>query len=157
MNFTDFYPSLEGRALGEPLLDDETGKIKKWGKALPFFAQDVINLGFDLPNPYGLAVIPGWIRQDLVLENLAISINNGPRQDIDFVDFGTPSVENTTVQFKADAWILPFMNVFATVGLIRGEGTIPITIEGDDLLGFLGMGGYVKLLQPYAPAFVFVH
>lgn len=151
----DIYPSLENRSLGEPLLDDETGKIKQWSRALPFLAQDVINLGFDLPNPYGFAVIPGWIRQDLVLENLAISVNGGSRQDIDFVDFGTPSVDNETVQFKADAWLFPFMSVYATVGLINGEGTIPITVEGEDLLGFLGLGGVCAVAPALRPGFCF--
>lgn len=151
----DIYPSLENRALGEPLLDDETGEIKQWGRSLPFLAQDVINLGFDLPNPYGFAVIPGWIEQDLVLENLAISVNNGPRQDIEFVDFGTPSVQNETVQFKADAWLFPFMNVYATVGFINGDATIPITVEGEDLLGFLGLGGVCAVAPALRPGFCF--
>jgi hypothetical protein len=33
------------------------------------------------------------------------------------------------------------MNVFATVGVLNGKGTIPLSIQGADLLDFLGLGG----------------
>ena len=127
------YPTLEQRELGQVNLD-EGGERVIWDHPLPFFAQDVIDLGFDLPRPFGVALIPGWIRQDLVLDQLAISINNGSYTNIDFVDFGTPEVENTTLQLKIDAWVFPFLNAYATLGKLNGKGTIPITLEGTDLL-----------------------
>jgi hypothetical protein len=139
-NLHDTYPSLENRELGSPVIDEQTGEKRVWNRALPFLAQDVIDLGFDLPNPYGIAVIPGWVRQDLILDSLSIAINGGSRQAIDFVDFGTPFVENRTVQLKLDAWLFPFMNVYATVGKLDGDGSIPLTILGSDLLDFLGQG-----------------
>jgi hypothetical protein len=129
---TLIFPTLEDRELGDPNVDDEGERII-WGRRLPFLAQPVVDLGFDLPNPYGVAVIPAWIHQDLVLENLFIGINGEPDTEIDFVDFGTPAVENTALQLKLDAWVFPFMNVFTTVGVFDGDATIPLTIEGADL------------------------
>jgi hypothetical protein len=140
LNLHDTYPSLEERKLGTPVVDEQTGEKRVWGRTLPFLAQDVIDLGFDLPNPYGVAIIPGWVRQDLVLDSLSISVNDGPLQGIGFVDFGTPFVENQTVQFKIDTWLFPFMNVYATFGKLDGKGTIPLSILGSDLLNFLGQG-----------------
>jgi hypothetical protein len=131
-----YLPSLKERELGEPVTDD--GERVIYDRALPFWGQKVIDLGFELPNPYGVAAVYYWQEQDLILDNLAISVDGGPVQDIDFVDFGTPSVENTTGQFKADAWLLPFMNVYVTLGKFDGDGTIPLAIEGKDLLDFLG-------------------
>ena len=61
-------------------------------------------------------------------------------QDIDFVEFGRPSVENTTAQAKLDAWLFPFMNVYVSVGTFDGDGVIPLALEGRDLLEFLGLG-----------------
>jgi hypothetical protein len=49
------------------------------------------------------------------------------------VDFGTPYVENTALQLKLDAWVLPFLNVFTTVGVFDGKATIPLSFEGADL------------------------
>jgi hypothetical protein len=112
---------------------------RTWEHALPFMAQDVIDLGFDLPNPYGIAIIPNRVRQDLVLEDLSIRIDGGDWLDIDFVDFDTPTIDNKNVQLKFDAWVLPFLNVYVTYGRMEGEGEIPLSIEAGDFLGNIGL------------------
>jgi hypothetical protein len=129
---TKSYPTLEQRELGNPNLD-ESGEPVVWKRRLPFMAQKVVDLGFELPNPYGVALIPARIRQDLVLQNLSIGINGPPDTPIDFVDFGTPNVTNSTLQLKLDAWVFPFLNVFTTVGVLDGKAEVPIKIEGADL------------------------
>jgi len=129
---TKIYPTLENRDLGEPNLDSD-GEQVVWEHRLPFLAQKVVDLGFELPNPYGVALIPARIRQDLILDNLFIGLNGPPDTEIDFVDFGTPRVENNALQLKLDAWVLPFLNVFTTVGVFDGDADIPLTIEGSDL------------------------
>lgn len=128
--------NLDQRKLGEPYVDDDDRVI--YDRALPFLAQEVLDLGFELPNPYGFQAIGYWQEQDLILDNLFISVNDGPVQEIDFVDFGTPSVENITAQAKFDAWLFPFMNVYVTVGAFKGDGVVPLAIEGRDLMEFLG-------------------
>lgn len=126
------YPTLEHRDLGDPNIGDD-GKRVIWKHKLPLFAQKVIDLGFELPNPYGVAIIPARIRQDLTLQNLAIGINGPADRELDFVDFGIPSVENSALQLKLDAWVLPFLSVFTTVGVFDGDANIPLTFEGSDL------------------------
>ncbi|WP_158224611.1 hypothetical protein [Agaribacterium haliotis] len=132
------YPTLEERALGTARTDRDT-EAEPWPYSLPFMAQQVIDLGFDLPRPYGFAIIPNTVRQDLILTDLSVRINDGQELPIDFVDFGTPRIENQNVQLKADAWLFPFMNVYVTYGKMQGQGEIPISIAGEDLLGFLGI------------------
>jgi len=129
---TGMYPTLEDRELGEQNIDEDGDRVI-WKHKLPFLAQQVVDLGFDLPNPYGVALVSAHIRQDLLLENLAIGINGPPDRDIDFVDFGTPYVENSALQLKLDAWVLPFLNVFATVGVFDGDANIPLKFVGSDL------------------------
>ncbi len=129
---THLYPTLELRELGEPNLDEE-GERVIWPYRLPFLAQNVIDLGFDLPNPYGIGIIGVTIQQDLELTDLAIGVNGPVDTEIDFVDFGTPNVENNTVQVRADAWVLPFLNVFVTLGTFTGDAEIPLSFEGSDL------------------------
>ena len=140
--------SLKDRQLGEP--HQEQGERIIYDRALPFLAQEVLDLGFELPNPYGFQVIGYWQEQDLILDNLFISVNDGPVEEIDFVDFGTPNVENITLQAKLDAWLFPFMNIYATVGAFDGDGVIPLGIEVRDLLGYLGLGGVCNggILEP---------
>jgi hypothetical protein len=144
---TKIYPTLEQRELGEANVDED-GERVIWPYRLPFMGQSVIDLGFDLPNPYGVAVVWAGIRQDLILDNLAIGVNGPADTEIDFVDFGTPSVENTALQLKLDAWVLPFLNVFATIGQFDGDATIPLSFEGADL--FPGLCG----VTPNAPVCV---
>jgi hypothetical protein len=129
---TRLYPTLEDRELGEPNVDEDGDRVI-WPYRLPFLAQKVIDLGFDLPNPYGLGIIGVTIQQDLKLTDLAIGVNGPVDTEIDFVDFGTPSVENNTVQIRADAWVLPFLNVFVTLGKFTGDAEIPLSFEGSDL------------------------
>jgi len=122
-------------------VDDVQAEDKKrvWNHALPFMAQDVIDLGFDLPKPYGISIIPNRVRQELVLEDLSIRIDGGESISIDFVDFESPTIDNKNVQLKFDAWVLPFLNVYVTYGKMEGEGEIPLSIDAGDFLGNIGV------------------
>jgi len=135
----EIYPTLEDRELGDRYESPDPER-RIWGRALPFLAQKVIDLGFDLPNPYGVALIGARIRQDLVLQDLEVSIGGGEREPIDWVDFGAPSAEQSTVQAKVDAWVFPFMNVYAVAGRIDGQASLELGVPGDKLLEFLGLG-----------------
>jgi len=129
---TTLYPTLEDRELGQPNTADSGDRVI-WNRKLPFLAQQVVDLGFELPNPYGVALVPARIRQDLTLQNLVIGVNGAPEREIDFVDFGVPNVENSVLQVKFDAWIFPFLNAFTTIGVFDGNATIPLKFEGSDL------------------------
>jgi hypothetical protein len=65
--------SLEERELGQPYT--ENGERVIYDRALPFLAQQVIDLGFELPRPYGAQFIGYWQEQDLILDNLSVSID----------------------------------------------------------------------------------
>ena len=120
---------LEDRELGEPNTEDN-GERRVWEHPLPFFAQTVIDLGFELPLPFGVSVIPAAFEQDLTLSDLKVGSNGIADRPVDALDFDNPSVRNTALQFKVDAWLLPFMNVFATVGRVDGRATIPLSLMG---------------------------
>jgi len=136
----EIYPTLEDRELGDRYESPDPER-RVWGRALPFLAQQVIDLGFDLPNPYGVGIVAGRIRQDLVLQDLEVSIGGGEREPIEWVDFGAPSAEQSTVQAKLDAWVFPFMNVYAIAGKIDGKAKLELGVPGDKLLEFFGLGG----------------
>ncbi|MBT4520543.1 MAG: hypothetical protein HOC23_11100 [Halieaceae bacterium] len=140
MPASELYPTLEAREIGEPNVDAQ-GEVVRWERALPFFAQNVIDLGFDLPNPYGIAIVPLVVDQDLELEGLEVGFNGQPREVIDFVQLGMADAENVSLQLKADVWLLPFMNVFATVGTINGDTRVPLGFAVADLVDFIGRPG----------------
>ncbi len=132
-------PSLEGRKLGEHVREDGGGR-KVWDHPLPIWGQRVVDLGFDLPFPFGISVLPVWMRQDAVVSDLAISVGDGPIQPVELLAFGRPEVETATLQAKFDAWLLPFLNLYAVVGKLDGEATVPMSIEGRDLFPALCSG-----------------
>jgi len=117
-----------------------------WEHKMPFMAQDVIDLGFDLPLPYGVSIIYAKIRQDLVLEDLKVGLNGEGATAVNFVNFHNSEALNDSVQLKADMWLFPFMNVYAVAGAIKGDAKINFTIDGDDYISQKGLdcSGFLK-------------
>ena len=102
--------------------------------------QKVTELGYDLPDPYGVSVIGAYIKQALVLEDLQISTDGGPYVPIDFVTFAGVEAEDVALEAKIDAWLFPFLNVFAIAGGLEGKGQVPFSFNVEDALDFLGLG-----------------
>lgn len=125
-------PHLEGRELGQANTDAQGNQII-WGRPLPFMAQEVIDLGFELPLPFGISIIPAAFEQDLSLSDLKIGTSGIADTPIEQLNFDNPSVKNTALQLKFDAWLFPFMNVFATVGKVDGRATIPLSLPGESI------------------------
>ena len=107
---------------------------KKWNYALPFFAQNVIDMGYELPRPYGLQILLVGMNQQLYLDNLEVGFNGGDKYDINFVSFPGARARNYTPQVKLDAWVFPFLNVFGFIGYIDGDSTVKFQISGDQVL-----------------------
>ena len=128
--------------LSYPVKRKEVSRVTgaKWEHSLPFMAQKAIDLGFDLPKPYGISIIPVVMNQDMILTNLDLSINDGAVNDIDFISFGTPSSESNSLQVKLDAWLFPFMNIYGTFGWVDGGARMPVIFKGSDLLSAIGLG-----------------
>ena len=126
-------PHLEDREIGDANVDEQ-GNNLVWNHPLPFFGQEVIDLGFELPLPFGVSVIPASFEQDLTLSDLRIGSGGVATRPIESLNFVNPSVKNTALQLKFDAWLFPFMNVFATVGQVDGRATVPLSLLGQDLL-----------------------
>ena len=95
-------PHLEDRELGEPNLDDE-GEVVIWDHPLPFFGQAVTELGFELPLPFGVSIVPATFEQDLTLRDLNLGLQGEADRPIEAVNFQNPSVRNTALQLKFDA------------------------------------------------------
>ena len=125
-------------------------KGREWGRPLPFLAQRVIDLGYDLPEPFGISVMPVTMHQEMNLDKLKFSISDGPLAEIDIVDFAGTSVDSDTLQIKLDAWLFPFMNIFASVGFLDGGADVPVLIQGEDLMNYFGLGARCDggLLEP---------
>lgn len=129
---------IQGKPYPEFNKDEKENAQKKiWDHALPFLAQRVIDKGFNLPLPYGVSLIYFHQNQGLSIDSLAVAFSDSaPLKDIGFIDFSGSKVDNTSWQAKFDAWVLPFLNVFVTIGDVKGTGTVPISIAKSDLYDF---------------------
>lgn len=136
------FPYLESGALGEgpPGSQEET---REWTHRFPIWGQQVVELGYELPLPYGVGMLAMQIEQDIELSNLQVGFNGQAPDPVDFVTFGVGQARHQTVQTKADLWLFPFMNVFLAVGHIDGRSKIPLSFPGDDALKLLlpALGG----------------
>ena len=82
-------PHLEDRELGEPNLDDD-GEVVIWDHPLPFFGQAVTELGFELPLPFGVSIVPATFEQDLTLRDLKLGLQGEADRPIEAVNFQNP-------------------------------------------------------------------
>ncbi len=82
---------------------------REWDRALPFFAQRVIDKGYDLPNPYDIGYSYFDGHQRYQLSGLSISAGSAPLRSADFVRFDQSRMRNTSNQVQVGAWLFPFM------------------------------------------------
>ncbi|WP_287497674.1 hypothetical protein [Pandoraea sp. CB10b_02] len=102
---------------------------RHWDRALPFFAQRVIDRGYDLPNPYDIGYSYFNGTQRYQLSHLMVGANGNPLRSADFVQFDQSRIRSESNQFQLGAWLFPFMNVYAIVGNVRGGGDINISFS----------------------------
>lgn len=98
-----------------------------WDRLLPIGGQVAIYNGYDLPLPIGVSFLYSYIEQDQSVDNLKVGYGGPANTNIDFLSFDKFRSKTNTPQLKIDAWLLPFLNVFATVGHIKG--TIDINMS----------------------------
>jgi hypothetical protein len=135
-----------------------------WYSKLPFLAEEARKRGHELPLPFGAAlVLTGLDGRKIEVTDTRIALDGNPGQSIsNFVDLGSTSqVFNANLKF--DAWVLPFLNVYALVGYVHNNSdtharitVLPgspgqeadIKTELDGTVGGVGLtlaGGYKQL------------
>ena len=93
-----------------------------WYARLPLLAEEARRRGHELPLPFGGALVL-TVLDDRKIEvtDVRIGVENDPAQSVsEFVDLGSTS-EVFNANLKFDAWILPFLNVYAMAGYVHNE------------------------------------
>ena len=96
-------------------------------RALPLWADDVRKLGFELPKTYGVGVI--GVRQSGKFDIFDVSIGGvSAVEDIPLLESFGNSVDSTisTVQVRADFWVLPFLNVSLIGGNLKTDSDVTL-------------------------------
>jgi hypothetical protein len=108
-----------------------------WDHRLPFGAQKALDKGFDLPLPFGVSMVYAHIEQDQLLKSLEGGLNGGEVVPLDFVAFENAESETDSLQLRFDAWLFPFMNVYAMAGNTDGKAPLDVLLDGNGLLDYL--------------------
>lgn len=95
-------------------------KQVKYDNVFPIWGQKVYKKGFDIPYPTGIMVNYMYIHQGLIIDDLKLGLKTDdhdiPLTEIDFVEFGDNLSEASTVMFRPDIWVFPFLNVYGVFG-----------------------------------------
>ena len=124
------------------LYDPETPKEPEepieYNRVFPQMAEEVINRGYRLPLPIGISVIGVDNTQGQDITDVYVALGKGvfppesePLRYIPAVKIDSVSITQS-LQIKADLWVLPFLNVFATLGKVTGEADIKVIIDRAD-------------------------
>lgn len=130
------HTSKDDSSSADPVSDGDN-ITRKWNHKLPFMAQEVIDRGFSLPNPYGFSGIYSHTKQDVTLSNLRISFGadpDAPQSEVPFVAFEQSTTDARSWEAKPDAWLFPFLNVYLFGGRVDGEALVPIIVPGEATL-----------------------
>ncbi|PKH06985.1 virulence protein [Moritella sp. Urea-trap-13] len=99
----------------------------RYERNFPIWAQEAIDLGHELPKPYGFSMTYMKMEQPLVVDSVAFS-GIGPIID-DRVKVGTSTAqqESETLTLRGDVWVLPFLNVYGILGYTQGSSTAMVS------------------------------
>ena len=99
-------------------------------RRLPFLGEKAREAGYELPLPLGAGLVGYFLDRDIRIDEVRLGRNGAALAPVgDFVHLGSDStVENLNV--KVDAWLLPFLDVYAIAGYIRNESdtTVEVTL-----------------------------
>lgn len=109
-----------------------------YNRRLPFMAQKAVDRGYALPRPFGISLLGVQNVQDQVITepNVALGKGEPPPPGTELRPLPPVELQNTvsdtdSVQLKGDVWLLPFLNVFATIGRVRGDVNLDVVVDLD--------------------------
>jgi hypothetical protein len=115
---------------------EEEPRQERDGSIFPLGADEAIRRGYVLPLPFGVSVIGIDNVQRMVSSDLAIAVSKGAAPPagteltpIPFVTTDRLEGRTTSYQLKADMWLLPNVNLFATLGKVEGDIDIGVDID----------------------------
>jgi len=151
---------------------DPSAEPERWSSFLPLLGEEARKRGIELPLPFGAGLVYYHLDRAIEITDVRVGRNGAPPASVsDFAQLSSSSrVDN--LNFKLDAWILPFFNVYLIAGYVWNESdtridialppllpggptrqrdvTVPTAIEGS--VGGIGLtlaGGYGPYFMTY--------
>ena len=108
-------------------------EVEVYNRMLPIWGAEAVALGHEIPKPFGFSVIYMDLSQPLEVENIGFSglSNNslglGLKDDGLNIQTEVAEQKGKNITFRADMWLLPFLNVYAVLGKTEGTSRTTIT------------------------------
>lgn len=107
---------------------------ERWSDFLPLLGKEAKEQGYVLPRPFGLSVIGFHQKQPFDVTNIGLKINNQSPDLINEIISNTVTatdltVTDTTLNLRADAWLLPFFNVYALAGRSDIKAKLQLNVD----------------------------
>jgi hypothetical protein len=100
-------------------------KKTEYPYSLPIWGKKVVKKGYNLPYSAGLSVNYMWQKSAMVIENLSVGFNNGPKHDLDqVIRFNEATSEANIINIRPDVWILPFLNIYGIFASSKPSTTV---------------------------------
>ena len=80
---------------------------------LPIWGKKVVAKGYNLPYSAGLSMQYLWQQSDIIINNLQVGFNNGPKYNLDqIVRFDKATSTSNGINIRPDFWLFPFLNIY---------------------------------------------
>lgn len=108
---------------------DEIEVTPQYQRTFPIWAQEAIDLGHELPKPYGFNVNYMTMDQPLIVDSVSFS-GLGDIVDNNVSIKGSEAFQTSeSVTFRADMWVLPFLNLYGVIGHTKGSSVANVQVE----------------------------
>ena len=88
-------------------------KNAEYPYVLPILGKQATRKGFKLQLPAGLSLNYLGQQSDIVINNLQVGFNNGPKYNLDeIIRFNSAEATTDGLNFRPDLWLFPFLNVY---------------------------------------------
>ncbi len=89
-------------------------KTAEYPYLLPIWGKKVAQKGFKLPKSAGFSAQYINQQSDILISNLQVGFNNGPKYNLDqIVRFNNAVATSNGINIRPDIWVFPFLNVYA--------------------------------------------
>lgn len=116
---------------------------RKRHRLFPIGGRAAIERGYRIPEPWGLGMLMGWNENQFEARDLSAAVRKGADPSTDITLIPLPSVTTDRLEgktrllsFKADLWVFPGVNLFASIGKVKGTNKIDVAIDLDQVVPF---------------------
>ncbi len=117
--FTNKEVGKKNQALSDSL------KNSDYPYTLPIWGDKATKAGFNLPYSAGLSAQFFGQESLLIIENLEVGFNYGPKYNLDgIVRFDEAKAQATAFTVRPDIWLLPFLNIYGIFGSAQASTNV---------------------------------